>query len=102
MSKKTLISTIRSKFPQYQRDSIEQCVDLIVGEIADSIVMGRRVEIRGFGVFTLRRIGPRQRRNPKTGETVFLAETYRPQFKPSSKLKQLLNRSGVPTNNNLS
>ena len=74
-------STLTSK-------DIELAVKIVIEQLTSSLASGRRVEIRGFGSFSLRYRAPRLGRNPKTGETVGLAGKYVPHFKPGRILRQ--------------
>ena len=59
--------------------------------MSDALAQGERIEIRGFGSFSLHFRPPRQGRNPKTGETVALAGKYVPHFKPGKDLRERVN-----------
>ena len=67
---------------------IELAVKMEIEQLTSSLASGRRVEIRGFGSFSLRYRAPRLGRNPKTGETVGLAGKYVPHFKPGRILRE--------------
>ena len=74
-------STLTSK-------DIELAVKIVIEQLTSSLASGRRVEISGFGSFSLRYRAPRLGRNPKTGETVGLAGKYVPHFKPGRILRE--------------
>ena len=74
-------STLSSK-------DIELAVKIVIEQLTSSLASGRRVEIRGFGSFSLRYRAARLGRNPKTGETVGLAGKYVPHFKPGRILRE--------------
>ena len=78
--------------PDYADDTIKHCTKLIVEQLDESLVMGRNVQIRGFGTFSLRRRAARKARDPRNGATVILPETHVPHFKVSPKLHQLVNQ----------
>ena len=59
----------------------------VIGAIRDTVVRNGRVELRGFGVFTLRRIAPCRRRNPKTGEEVMVSERWTTRFRASTRMR---------------
>ena len=61
--------------------------------MSQTLAMGERIEIRGFGSFSLHYREPRLGRNPKTGETVQLAGKYVPHFKPGKEMRERVNES---------
>ena len=69
----------------------EAILNAVISKIRKSLELKRRVEIRGFGTFGIKKREPRKARNPGTGEIVFLPERYVPVFKPSSLLKKNIN-----------
>ena len=91
MIKSELIQLIADKNPHlYQRD-VENIVNAILGEITDALANGDRVELRGFGAFSVKNRQPRQGRNPKTGEKVSVDEKWVPFFKTGKELRERLN-----------
>ena len=82
-----LIQLLASKSPHLSSDDVESCVSIILRDIAQSLVDGRRTEIRGFGVFSLRSRNPRIGRNPLTGEAVHIGNRSYVHFKPGSELR---------------
>jgi len=70
------------------KSDIALSVKELINKMASSIASGERIEIRGFGSFTLRERKPRLGRNPKTGESVALGVKYAPHFKPGKDLKE--------------
>lgn len=92
MIKSELIQKIAASNPHlYQRD-IERIVNVIFDEIVAALARGDRVELRGFGAFTVKHRAARQGRNPRTGETVFVDEKFVPFFKTGKDLRERLNR----------
>ena len=92
MIKSELIQKVASANPHlYQRD-IERIVNVILEEIIAALARGDRVELRGFGAFTIKHRAARQGRNPRTGETVFVDEKFVPFFKTGKELRERLNR----------
>lgn len=73
--------------PDYADETIKQCTRLIVAQLDESLVMGRDVQIRGFGTFSLRRRAARIARDPRNGAKVMLPQTHIPHFKVSPKLR---------------
>ena len=91
MIKSELIQLIADKNPHlYQRD-VENIVNAILGEITDALANGDRVELRGFGAFSVKNRQPRQGRNPKTGEKLSVDEKWVPFFKTGKELRERLN-----------
>ncbi len=91
MTKSELILRLAEQSPHlYQRD-VERIVTSIFDEISDALSRGDRVELRGFGAFSVRRRGPRIGRNPRTGEAVNVAEKCIPYFKTGKELRDRLN-----------
>ena len=74
----------------YHRD-IERIVNVIFDEIVDALARGDRVELRGFGAFTVKHRPPRSGRNPRTGTTVKVDEKFVPFFKTGKELRERLN-----------
>ncbi|MCF6288302.1 MAG: integration host factor subunit beta [Proteobacteria bacterium] len=70
------------------KSDISLSVKEIINTMSKAIAIGERIEIRGFGSFTLRSRRPRMGRNPKTGESVILGVKYAPHFKPGKDLKE--------------
>lgn len=91
MTKSELIQRISSQNPHlYQRD-VERIVATIFDEIGTALAEGKRVELRGFGAFSVKDRGARSGRNPRTGETVFVDAKRIPFFKTGKQLRERLN-----------
>lgn len=91
MTKSELILRLAELSPHlYQRD-VERIVTAVFDEISGALSRGDRVELRGFGAFSVRRRGPRIGRNPRTGEAVHVAEKCIPYFKTGKELRDRLN-----------
>jgi integration host factor subunit beta len=91
MIKSELIEKIAGENPHlFQRD-VELIVNVIFDEIIDSLSRGERVELRGFGAFSVKRRPARAGRNPRTGEQVFVEEKYVPYFKTGKELRSRMN-----------
>jgi integration host factor subunit beta len=91
MTKSELILRLAEQNPHlYQRD-VERIVSTIFEEITAALARGDRVELRGFGAFSVKRRGPRIGRNPRTGEAVHVGEKYIPFFKTGKVLRGRLN-----------
>ncbi len=93
MTKSELIERIVSRQPQLTPKDVELAVKTLLDQMSQSLSAGERIEIRGFGSFTLHYRAPRQGRNPKTGETVDLKGKYVPHFKPGKDLREQVNDS---------
>jgi integration host factor subunit beta len=94
MTKSELIQRLSELNPHlYQRD-IERIVTTIFEEISQALARGDRVELRGFGAFSIKRRDARLGRNPRTGETVQVDGKYTPFFKTGKKLRERLNTEG--------
>ncbi len=92
MTKSELIARLADKNPHlYQRD-VERIVTTIFDEIANALAHGNRVELRGFGAFSVKRRDARVGRNPRTGEAVNVEEKCIPFFKTGKQLRERLNR----------
>ena len=90
--KSQLIQIITNKNVHlYQRD-IERIVATIFNEIAKSLAEGKRVELRGFGAFSVQTRKARQGRNPKTGDAVMIESKSIPRFKAGKELRLKLNQ----------
>jgi integration host factor subunit beta len=93
MTKSELIARLAEANPHlYQRD-VERIVTTIFDEIAVALARGDRVELRGFGAFSVKRREARQGRNPRTGEQVAVTEKAVPFFKTGKQLRERLNVS---------
>ena len=93
MTKSELIQRIAELNPHlYQRD-VERIVSTIFDEIADALARGDRVELRGFGAFSVKDRGARVGRNPRTGAAVQVAEKSIPFFKTGKQLRERLNEA---------
>lgn len=91
MTKSELIQRIAELNPHlYQRD-VERIVSTIFDEIADALARGDRVELRGFGAFSVKERGARIGRNPRTGAAVQVSEKSIPFFKTGKQLRERLN-----------
>ncbi len=91
MTKSELIALLAEKNPHlYQRD-VERIVTTIFDEIATALARGDRVELRGFGAFSVKKRDARTGRNPRTGESVEVSEKAVPYFKTGKQLRDLLN-----------
>ena len=93
INKKELIEIIANEQDQLPYKDIELSVKTIIESMIDSLTKGKRIEIRGFGSFSLRYRKSRIGRNPKSGESVNIDERYVPHFKPGKDLKERVKTS---------
>ena len=92
MIKSELVQQIAEANPHlYQRD-VENIVDAILDEITRALARGDRVELRGFGAFSVKSRPARLGRNPRTGEQVKVSEKIVPYFKTGKEMRDRLNR----------
>ncbi len=93
MTKSELIEKLTVSQSQLTAKDMELAVKMILDQMADSLARGERIEIRGFGSFSLHYRAPRMGRNPKTGDPVSLPGKYVPHFKPGKELRERVNQS---------
>ncbi len=91
MTKSELIQRIAEKNPHLYHRDVERIVTTIFDEIGEALSQGDRVELRGFGAFSVKRRDARVGRNPRTGESVQVSEKYIPFFKTGKQLRERLN-----------
>lgn len=91
MTKSDLIEKLSEQQSLLNYRDIELAVKLMLSQMSNSLAGGERIEIRGFGSFTLHHRPPRVGRNPKSGESVELGEKYVPHFKPGKELRERVN-----------
>ncbi|MDV2857854.1 MULTISPECIES: integration host factor subunit beta [Oceanimonas] len=91
MTKSDLIERLSEQYPHLSAKEVESAIKEILEQMASTLQTGDRIEIRGFGSFSLHYRAPRQGRNPKTGEKVELNGKYVPHFKPGKELRERVN-----------
>ena len=91
MTKSELIARLGADYPELLQRDVERIVLTIFEEITSALARGDRVELRGFGAFSVKARGARVGRNPRTGEAVNVAEKYIPYFKTGKQLRERLN-----------
>lgn len=94
MTKSELIARIAELNPHLYQSDAEKIVSTVFDEIGAALANGNRVELRGFGVFSVRSRNARAGRNPRTGEQVSVEAKNVPFFKAGKKLKDMLNADG--------
>ncbi len=93
MIKSELIEKISETNPHLLQRDIEKIVNVIFDEITEALARGERVELRGFGAFSVKHRPARTGRNPRTGEAVDVEEKYVPFFKTGKELREKLNKN---------
>ena len=93
MTKSDLIARLAERFPQLVAKDADFAVKMILDAMSEALAKGDRIEIRGFGSFSLNYRPPRTGRNPKTGDAVALPGKHVPHFKPGKELRERV--SGV-------
>ena len=94
MTRSELVALLAGRFPQLTAKDADVAVKEIVTAISETLTDGNRVEIRGFGVFSLNHRPPRTGRNPKTGERVAVPAKYVPHFKAGKELRESVDARG--------
>lgn len=94
MTKSELVQRLAEMYPDprlYHRD-FERVVNKVFDEISDALARGDRVELRGFGAFSVRPRGARVGRNPRTGASVQVSKKFLPFFKTGKELRERINQ----------
>lgn len=91
MTKSELIEALAVKQNQLTQKDIDAAVKTLLEHMSQALAAGERIEIRGFGSFSLHHRPARTGRNPKTGETVQLPAKHVPHFKPGKELRDRVN-----------
>ncbi|MGF1548380.1 MAG: integration host factor subunit beta [Thiotrichales bacterium] len=97
MTKSDLIEALVNKQTHLAAKDVELSVKIILELMSKALSSGERIEIRGFGSFSLHYRPPRTGRNPKTGDTVPLDDKFVPHFKPGKQLRErVMDAAGKP------
>jgi integration host factor subunit beta len=88
MTRSDLVEELAHRFGQLTHRDAEFAVKAILDAMNDALVAGHRIEIRGFGSFSINRRPPRMGRNPRSGESVAIPEKRVPHFKPGKALRE--------------
>ena len=94
MTKSELIDRLAQQQTHLSHKDVELAVKLLLERISQALTEEERIEIRGFGSFSLHRRPARVGRNPKTGEPVNIPAKYVPHFKPGKELRERVNEGG--------
>ena len=93
VTKSELIALLAEKYSHLASKDVESAVKGMIDHMTQALSSGERIEIRGFGSFSLHYRPPRIGRNPKTGDSVELASKYVPHFKPGKELRDKVNQT---------
>jgi len=100
MTRSDLVDELASRFGQLTQRDAEFAVKAILDAMNEALVRGHRIEIRGFGSFSINRRPPRMGRNPRSGQSVAIPEKRVPHFKPGEALREAVDqraqRAGGP------
>lgn len=88
MNRSELVEELAARFSQLTANDVELAVKAILDAMNDALVSGHRIEIRGFGSFSINRRAPRIGRNPRSGASVAIPEKRVPHFKPGKALRE--------------
>ncbi|MFP5350903.1 MAG: integration host factor subunit beta [Gammaproteobacteria bacterium] len=102
MTKSELINALAAEQTQLEYRDVELAVKELLEQMSAALAAGERIEVRGFGSFSLHYRPPRVGRNPKTGAAVHVPDKYVPHFKPGKELRERVdngaNGAAVPAN----
>ena len=95
MTKSDLIAQLAERFPQLVAKDADFAVKMILDALSEALVKGDRIEIRGFGSFSLNYRPPRVGRNPKSGDKVSVPEKWVPHFKAGKELRERVDKAEI-------
>lgn len=95
MNKSDLVERLAARHDQWSREEVELAVNTVLKAMAQALVQRRRVELRGFGAFSLKQMAPRTSRNPRNGKTIILGERRLACFRSGKAMRGRLNEIGV-------
>ena len=96
MTKRDLIEEVAQRCPRFSRREAEGMVNAVFENMTGALAQGERIEIRGFGSFSVKQRPARERRNPKTGEPIPVAANKVPFFKVAKELRLRVDRKIPP------
>ncbi|MFM2239078.1 MAG: hypothetical protein RJA69_452 [Pseudomonadota bacterium] len=88
MTRSDLVEELAARFGQLTHRDAEFAVKTLLDAMSEALVRGHRIELRGFGTFSINRRPPRMGRNPRSGESVAIPEKHVPHFKPGKALRE--------------
>lgn len=94
MTRSDLVAQLAEQFGQLGHKDTEFAVKTMLDAMSDALARGHRIEIRGFGSFSISRRPPRLGRNPRSGEQVLIPERLVPHFKPGKALREGVDTQG--------
>jgi integration host factor subunit beta len=92
MTRSDLVEELAARFAQLTHRDAEFAVKTVLDAMSNALAKGHRIEIRGFGSFTINRRPPRVGRNPRSGESVQIPEKRVPHFKPGKALREAVDQ----------
>lgn len=95
MIKSSLVDAIAKKNPSINSKDIEKMINVLLEEMSDALVSGRRVELRGFGTFAIKKRIARLGRSPHTKKVISIQEKWVPFFRSGKNLKERLNQHEI-------
>ena len=95
MTRSDLVAKLAERFGQLTQRDAEFAVKTILDAMSEALAKGHRIELRGFGSFSINRHPPRMGRNPRSGEQVLIPEKLVPHFKPGKALREAVD-TAVP------
>jgi len=96
MIKSELVARLTERYPHLYHRDVERIVSTVLDKITDALAAGHRVELRGFGAFSVKTRPSRLGRNPRTGEPVAVEEKRAPFFRTGKELRERLNITKAP------
>jgi len=100
MTKSELIEALAERQKHLAANDVELAVKSLLEQMSQALSVGERIEIRGFGSFSLHYRPPRMGRNPKTGDAVALPGKHVPHFKPGKELRERVNDGAQSSDDN--
>lgn len=97
MIKSQLIASLAAKMTHLPEKQVTDSINRVLELMSDALIRNQRIEIRGFGSFSLHYRPPRNAHNPKTGEKVITEAKYSPHFKPGKELRERVDASRAAT-----
>ena len=93
MSRQNLIKKLKKKNPNLNNKEIEEIINIFCKTIEKGLKQGQKIELRGFGTFFIRKIKEKYNaRNPNTNKLIYVPEKNKVRFRPSQKLKNIINK----------
>ena len=92
MTRSDLVEELAARFDQLTQRDAEQAVKILLDAVSEALVRGHRIEVRGFGSFSVSHRAPRMGRNPRSGEAVAIPAKRVPHFKPGKALREAVDQ----------